>query len=329
MKIKLLTKILSAIVALCVFLSGISAFAFSDTKGHTYENAANFISEKGIIKGYGDGTFRPQNNITRAEAAVIICRVAGKEKSAEKNTAKKKFSDVSSGHWASCYINYASGELKILNGYSDGTFKPDNTLSWDEAVKIIVCLLGAEDEAAMYPPYSNWAECYYQVGISRGYLTNIKIYKGRPIKRGELAEIVSRAFYSAEYTPYNSCAPSGTTKGDDVVKNYSGSMAPSYTSVTGCRENVPGLSYSYGGAIVRRYFYKSNEADVEKYSKYMQSIGWEKSGPVTEPGDTRGECTLIGFAHYDQNKQNDAYVQVYRFHSDNSVDVIVTERLPY
>ena len=104
---------------------------FSDvTPGEWYADAVNSLSQIGIFNGYGDGTFRPGQNITRAEyvKALTSCVPAVE--------ADNPFSDVKSTHWA--YRNILTAISKQwINGYEDGTFRPDQTITRAEAVTIL------------------------------------------------------------------------------------------------------------------------------------------------------------------------------------------------
>lgn len=93
------------------------------------KNIISSLVEKNIMKGYEDGTFRPDQMITRAEFAEIIKNID------LKNQAKSPFIDIS-GHWAEEAINQAYANNRI-NGYEDGTFRPDNKITRAEAVKIL------------------------------------------------------------------------------------------------------------------------------------------------------------------------------------------------
>ena len=93
------------------------------------KNIIASLVEKNIMKGYEDGTFRPNQMITRAEFAEIIKNID------LKNQAKSPFIDIS-GHWAEEAINQAYANNRI-NGYEDGTFRPDNKITRAEAVKIL------------------------------------------------------------------------------------------------------------------------------------------------------------------------------------------------
>jgi hypothetical protein len=89
-----------------------------------------------VLKGYPDGTFRPNAPITRAEFAAIATRFYA---AAGKTFASDAFRDIA-GSWARNDINYASS-LGIVSGYPDGTFRPQNNITRAETVKIMNSVL--------------------------------------------------------------------------------------------------------------------------------------------------------------------------------------------
>ena len=96
-----------------------------------YNNAISTMVNAGIIQGYEDGTFRPNDNITRAEFAAIASRFMSSGYDVEEDL----FTDIS-GHWARENINDAA-MTKWINGYPDGTFLPDNDITRAEAVTLV------------------------------------------------------------------------------------------------------------------------------------------------------------------------------------------------
>lgn len=104
---------------------------YSDVKtGDWFNNAVSTLSKAGIIAGYEDGSFRPNGYITRAEFATIAARFFDVTYS-----GKDLFPDIS-GHWAKDYINQAANK-GFVNGYEDGTFKPDRNITRAEAVTLV------------------------------------------------------------------------------------------------------------------------------------------------------------------------------------------------
>jgi hypothetical protein len=95
------------------------------------------LVEKGTVKGYPDGTFRPDQLIKRDEIAAIIARA----KSLPALTDKATFSDVNAGQWAFGVIE-ACASAGILSGYPDGTFRPEIEATRAEACAVISRSLG-------------------------------------------------------------------------------------------------------------------------------------------------------------------------------------------
>ena len=89
------------------------------------------LSKKDIIKGYPDGTFKPNKSITRAEFAVIASKYIKDPKATDET-----FSDVPMNHWAKDAIVKVKAE-GLISGYPDGTFKPDAPITRAEAVSIV------------------------------------------------------------------------------------------------------------------------------------------------------------------------------------------------
>ena len=117
-----------------------TAANFTDVKDGMWCNrAVATLTNMGIIKGYTDGSFRPNAQITRAELATIIARFA----KLDVNT--KTFSDIN-GHWAQKNIELAAGNGWI-NGYEDGTFRPNNNITRAETFAMINRVLDRQTES--------------------------------------------------------------------------------------------------------------------------------------------------------------------------------------
>ena len=113
---------------------------FTDVKAGMWCNRAiATLTNMGIIKGYTDGSFQPNKSITRAELATIIARFA----KLDVNT--KTFSDIT-GHWAQKNIELAAGNGWI-NGYTDGTFRPNKSIIRAETFAMINRVLDRQTES--------------------------------------------------------------------------------------------------------------------------------------------------------------------------------------
>lgn len=103
---------------------------------------------------------RGEKSITRAEMAAVVCRMLGKENDAEKAVGSTAFSDVTSTHWASGYINICA-KIGIISGDGDGKFRPEDDVKYEEAIKMIVCAMGYADDVKVDP--DDWSKEYLNI----------------------------------------------------------------------------------------------------------------------------------------------------------------------
>jgi len=173
-------KVLSFVLVLSLVLGSFGmAFAapLSDVKGEDCADAVSVLTELGVVSGYPDGTYKPDNIVTRAEMAVIVVRALGLANYA---TGTSSFSDMA-GHWSNAYVAYATS-LGIIDGYPDGTFRPDNTVSYDEAAKMLVAALGYTPESLP----GTWPANYVVKAQALGILDGITAGPAGA-KRGDIA----------------------------------------------------------------------------------------------------------------------------------------------
>lgn len=132
-----LRKSLALLLALAMVLSAfavttVSAKTFSDTSGHWAETWIEKWSDNGVINGYEDGTFRPDDFITRAELAKIIS--TAKSYTALADIA---FADVAGDEWYAADLKKCVAQ-GVIGGYEDGTFRPDEYITREEASAMFV-----------------------------------------------------------------------------------------------------------------------------------------------------------------------------------------------
>ena len=157
---------------------------------------------KAYIVGYDDGTFRPDNDMSRAEAAAIFARLISEEKG-ESISGKSTFKDVSSKEWYYSYIGYLA-KYDIIKGYADGTFKPDAPVTRAEFVSMAVRYYGLFDDVQksgytvkytdVSSTYWAYADIAYakNIGWLNGYADGT--FKGdNDITRAEVVTVVNRA----------------------------------------------------------------------------------------------------------------------------------------
>ncbi len=153
-------KFLSLVLALTMMMSLVTINAgakeFTDDEELNYKEAVDVISEISVVDGYEDGSFKPQNTLTRGAAAKIICNlILGPTTAAELHADTAPYKDVPVSNTFSGYIAYCAKE-KIISGYADGSFRPAGTLTGYAFMKM---LLGALGYDATYEGYTggNWS----------------------------------------------------------------------------------------------------------------------------------------------------------------------------
>lgn len=191
---KNLKKVLALVVTLTMVIGLFSMMtasaAYSDVKDDaTYAEAVNVLSSLAILQGNPDGTFKPDATITRAEFAAVVCRANGLESAANGAKGTTAFTDVAADHWASGYINMAT-QSGIIKGYGDGTFGPEDTVKYEQAIKMLVVSLGYTPKAETMGGYpSGYLAIAAQKDITAGASGNA----GEPATRATVARLVYNA----------------------------------------------------------------------------------------------------------------------------------------
>lgn len=163
-------------------------------------NAIAYLKGQGIVSGYPDGTFKPDNKINRAEFTKIVVGAMNdkaKVDSCINDNFKAQngvvFSDVKPAvgneppTWYLDYVCYAKVK-GIVKGYDDGTFKPEQNINFVEAAKIVVLALNVSSHNETTPWYKNYVLALETVFAIP---TTIKTFN-QQLTRGEMAEIVYR-----------------------------------------------------------------------------------------------------------------------------------------
>ena len=185
---KNLKKVLALVVALTMVLGTVSFAAFTDVaEDSNVYTAVQTLSSLSILNGYEDGSFGPEKDITRAEFCAVVCRALGLGDPAQGAT---QFTDVAADHWASGYINLAAGQ-GIVNGYGNGLFGPEDNVTYEQAVKMLVVALGFEPMAAQKGGYPTG---YLVVANTYGLTENVVAAgDAAPANRGVVAQLTYNA----------------------------------------------------------------------------------------------------------------------------------------
>ncbi|MFC4402958.1 N-acetylmuramoyl-L-alanine amidase [Gracilibacillus xinjiangensis] len=195
-------------VSLLSLSSIVSANTLPDVPGK-YADMINPLIKEGIINGYTDGTFKPNNNVTRAEAATMIGKVLDLNGEQKPSTL---FSDVEASHFASGYIQSAVNE-GIVSGYPDGTFKPSKSITRGEMAIIVTRAFNLRESVkvgftdVVGTNYESVVSRVYAAGIVTGYPDGT-FRTNNPITRAEFSIMVYRALNPVADKPQPAPTPS-------------------------------------------------------------------------------------------------------------------------
>lgn len=168
---------------------------FPDIKGIYAEEYIRHLHDMGAINGFPDGTFKPNKGVSRAEFVTMLLNTL----KVEKKSRSKGFKDTSE-HWAKDAINTAY-DMKIINGFKDGTFKPNDGITAAQAAKIIDNLFKFRTSTQKELPKLNekhWAYNSIKNIINAGIITEedqlFKNFRENDyLSRADCAMILSRA----------------------------------------------------------------------------------------------------------------------------------------
>ncbi|MFC1616292.1 S-layer homology domain-containing protein [Patescibacteria group bacterium] len=211
-------KFLVAVVLAALMFSQTSFADFSDVDvSHGFYESIDWLQRNGVVEGYEDGSFRPQNAVNRAEFLKMLYEAEG-EFVDEKGDLSVilPFPDVPGNEWYTDYVELAYA-ANVIDGYPDGTFQPANPINVVEAFKIVDNMFFDVD--AVYDPLE-YTACYDDIDLNDigdndqwywKYLVladdlclipkemmvdengNLKMEPWHDLSRGQMAELIFRA----------------------------------------------------------------------------------------------------------------------------------------
>lgn len=146
---KWMTKsLVVGLLAVPSLASAANELPLSDIANNAHRDAILKLNYAGVVKGYEDGTFKPQKEVSRAEFATMAVLALGyTEEQVKMFAGPTKFKDLPENYWANGFINLAVSK-GIIKGYPDGTFKPNNTVTVAESLTVFVNGLNIEVPAS-------------------------------------------------------------------------------------------------------------------------------------------------------------------------------------
>ncbi len=189
------------IVAMMVPL--LAQASFTDVpEDHEHYAAILWMEGRGVIQGYEDGTFRPDQEVNRAEALKIILMGSGIDVPEVIGFDETVFRDVDLEDWFVDYVIQANA-MEIIQGYDDGYFRPEQTINLAETLKIISLTRGVEADVPTDDPYVDvaadaWFASYVDYCKERNFIEaqdDGYLHPDYAVTRGDLTEIMYRFSY--------------------------------------------------------------------------------------------------------------------------------------
>ena len=188
--------------------------AFTDQADIKVENeVVDTLIELGVINGYTDGSFKPNDTVTRAEMAKMIYVLrTGKSDASAYNNDKTSFTDVN-GHWAAGFIKYCQS-VGIIAGQSATKFAPDQTVTAQEAAKMLLVTLGYDANKAGLVGI-NWASKTNALADENGLLDDVNTSFTGPCPRQYAAQLIYNAIDTPTVVWRDDAYTNVTLLGDD------------------------------------------------------------------------------------------------------------------
>lgn len=179
MKNRVLAVMLTAVLILSAFAS-VSAAESNDR----IDTAISTLSGLAIMRGYDDGLFYPEKDVTRMEFVALVLRTLGMENVSESMKENATFRDVDASLWGAGAVNFAAS-MGLVDGYTDGNFGPNDTVTVNQAVKVLIEALGYGELAKK----QGYPGGYLSVGSNLGVIDGVAAGENAAT-RGEIALLI-------------------------------------------------------------------------------------------------------------------------------------------
>ena len=284
MKGKLCT--LSLCLALCLSLLPLRAgAAFTDIPDDATQTAAAALQGLGVVSGTSDTTFSPSETLTRAQMCTMAVNAMGLSGQVATAGRRTLFSDVAPSSWYNGYVNVAYSE-GLVNGYGNGTFGPDDPVTYGQAATILLRMLGytTAEIGSLWP--LDFTDLCDELGLSEG----LSLSPNDPLTRGEAAVLLYRA----------------------LLENVNGSGQPYYETIEGVSSTAEAIlldtdaSYGGSGGLLMAYlpdgggitYYAQDRRQSDALEGCLGTLLFDGAGEVTGfiPGDGEVRDVTIGSA---------------------------------
>ena len=293
---KLLAMVLALVMTLSLAVSANAAFKDADKVSATYEEAVAVLNGMGVFKGYEDGSFQPQGNITRAEVAAIVYRVYTadvKDAKASMYATYNKFSDMAGAGWAQGYIGYCANAA-LVKGYPNGTFQPSGKVTGYEVLAMILRAIGYDQNNEFTG--ADWALHVAQTAQQAHVLDNVKgVDLNAPATRELVAELLFRAIAKAPMVTYTA--------------------AFGYQTVSFNGDKNSNKTFSENDTLGYKSFKLKSEASDDEFGRltteWTYDVGDKKTVVDVEPLATYTEAAKNCDIYADSGLKKDKVLDVY------------------
>ncbi len=183
-------RFLSLLLAILMIAGAALTASADNTDKIANEEALEFLVKLGVFGGYDDGSLKPNELVERDEMAKIIFVLY--TTFSEAGAGTESFKDVPADNWAAGYISWCSTK-GIVGGYGNGSFGPDDHVTYDQALKMVCGALG----------YTEWDSNFWPVDVRRTALTTLNLGENLDgvngsdyVTRAQIAQIAYNALYA-------------------------------------------------------------------------------------------------------------------------------------
>lgn len=232
-------KVLSFVLVLALVLGSFSmAFGLTDVKGSDNSDAINVCNDLGIVEGFPDGTFKPDQAVNRAEFAAMITRALGVPESALAAYTSTSFKDVAGYGWAVKYLAFCESK-GIMEGDGMGNVMPGRTISVNEAITMVARAIGYTNNSAVL--VGSWPANYVTLGQDLGLYVDLATVA--TVDRANAAQVIYNAL-TVEKVQVNADGETNRV----LVNGAPTNMLIGGLGATEVVNRILGKDYTYGDA---------------------------------------------------------------------------------
>ena len=300
----------------CAFTMFAGAASFTDAADIEATEAVNMLTALGVIEGYEDGSFQPNGVVTRAEMAKMIFVIwnGGEDDASAYQSMNSAFGDTTT-HWARGYINFCAAN-NIIAGVGNNRFNPDATVTGQEAAKMLLTIIGYDEERAGLTG-ANWAQNTMSYAGLCGLFNDVD----SPVEQGLPRQYAAQMIYNALdtnrvkwSTDSNSFDDITSWNGSTFVKETVGERYMGYTTITGILVEANNGDGKGFGILTQDV--TNNQYDGT-YT-WTNSV-WSETKYTTDLTQYLGQEVKVAYDSDEYSKNNDSVFGVFATDENNVV----------